>query len=335
MLSPMVHDRWRTHGSRWWVVGRLVGVGILAGCGILDPDSALPENALEFRVDVIEVVHETHTGASHPIAYLRVDIVGVNASVTDVWFRPNWCQLPLEAFHPRGASAPVWRFASRLSWPASVGGGWACNSMLPPETLLTPGDTTHRSMRIRLAEILADSLPAATYRFQTTVEHAVRRGSELHTEAATVDLGDVLLPASRHPLWPTYPRDGFRYEVTISPSPDPDVAAVAALVVSPLSYLPGTLERTLSDTCPVRLLAFATVEDRETIPVPAPMWSWPPRDTCAPGGLRVRLSVADAPRTLEVEVPTDALPSGSAVGDYAFIGLVVVDGRTIRLAVDP
>src|SRR6185503_6673568 len=138
-----------------------------------------------------------------------------------------------------GGSPRVWHWFGSGGWRGGHAGPGFCNSIVLPETHLEPGDTIRGSMQVRLAEILAESLPIGLYRFRTTTALSVREGEVVHDEDSFVELGQVRLPASRHPLWTSYRRDGFGYRATVSEGIDPGMAATVDLEVFSLSRSPS------------------------------------------------------------------------------------------------
>lgn len=231
------------------------------------------------------------------------------------------------------ALAPVWRLVDRLTWPGSV--GFACHEGLGAE--LGPGDTLRTlATKVPLAEILADSLPVGRYRFQIRIASEVSSGSSSPTEDALVDLGEAYLPESRYPLsLGFYPRDGFYYRVGVSPANEPGSAGRAILEVTHTARFVGTLTRDLSLNCPVRLLAFRSADERETIPVPEPVWSWPTLSSCDAATVPVRLGPGEK-QTFEWVVPSHVVGAdGERIEGFFLMAIIDVDGRPIRLAVDP
>ena len=310
----------------------LIGVLASACDFVTGPDDA--GNRVEYSVDALEVIEEVHDWAANPVAYLRASLFAVNVSDDSVTVSMPSCILPLEAVPGSDvgdALAPVWRLVDRLAWPG--GQLFACFFGLGAE--LGPGDTLRTLVtKVPLAEILADSLPVGRYRFQVRITSEVSTGSSSRTEDALVDLGEAYLPESRYPLsLGFYPRDGFFYRVGVSSVSEPGSDARAILEVT--NWYTGTLTRDLSANCPVRLLAFRSADERETIPVPEPVWSWPALASCDSATLPVRLGPEEK-RIFELDVPHHVVgATGERIEDFFFMAVIDVDGRPIRLAVDP
>lgn len=325
-----------THAPRAWLATvSLLITSLASGCDFLTgPDDA--RNRIEYSVAALEVIDRAHDWAPNVVTYLRASLIAVNVSDDSVSVLMPSCILPLEAVpiaDGGAAAAPVWRSVHRRSWPG--GTGYVCFGEVLAE--LGPGDTLRTlTTEIRLAEILADSLPAATYRFQVQIQSEVTTGSSRRTEDPLVQLGEVFLPESRFPLsLSVYPRDGFFYRVSVSASTAPESGATAILEVTHGGHYSGSLTRELSQNCPVRLLAFRSIEERETIPVPEPVWAWPTPSSCDPAELPVRLAPGEK-QTFEVGVPSDVVGAGGKqIEDLFLMAIIDVGGRPIRLAVDP
>ena len=327
--------RWR----RVQTVGALCAgvVAVAAGCESLTGVGG-GDGPIEYHAGDLEVVSLESEWTPYPITYLRASVIGVNTSSRPLSVSAPSCILDLEAFRgsdPAPDAAPAWRLRSRTTWPATV---WTV--CLEEVSLngreLEPGDTLRlETGDIPLAEILADSLPVGEYRFRLRPGGTVTEGSAIRHESRVVDLGTIELPASRYPLQlGYYPRDGFLYRVEVEPPAEADGDAVARLTVTQRAG--QTLTRALSLGCPVRLLGFDTAADRETIPVPEPVWVWPGRvPGCGEETMPVRLESEDR-ATFELRVPRRSYAyDGRSIEDYALMAVVVADGRPIRFAVDP
>lgn len=290
-----------------------------------------------YHAGTIEVFEESHDWSPLPLTYLRASLGGVNVTVDSVAISMPDCILDLEAFSGADAGPadePSWSLRSRLSWPGSIG------SVCIRENggVLGPGDTLHLSTgAIPLAEILGDSLPVGSYRFRVRLDGRVTRGGSVRVESRLVDLGTITLPASHHPLsLETYPRDGFTYRVEIEPGSGPDEDGSVRLTVTHTAPFSGALTRELSLRCPVRLLGFETAADRDRIPVPPPLAFWPGSiRSCGEGTMPVRLEPGGAVTFAFVVPPTRFFRNGMRLSDYFIMAVIDVDGRPIRLALDP
>lgn len=270
---------------------------------------------LEFLVFDVGVVEREADYAPFPIAELRVDLLAVNEGHEPLRVEFACPSTTLEAF--RGDPEPVWRSVARKSWPHSICS--VCGSH-PLVVTLRPGDTQPIERRVRLADILADSLPAGAYTFEARVE--------TNLGAALVPLGPVALPPSRFPLPENrIYRDAFEYAVEVTGGP----VVRTTLVVTHGGRTSQRLRRTLSATCPVRILAHETPEDRETIPVPPPIWTRPV--SCPDDPVEVELEPGET-RTFDLAwEAAGILASGVPEGRYALTAVVDADGRPLRFAV--
>jgi hypothetical protein len=318
---------------------RLLCLGSVAGaaaCESLtgtDGDGAF----VEYASGTLEVIEKSHEWTPVRITYLRASVVGVNVSQDTVVVSWPSCILDLEAFADAGEQSnqpPSWRLLTRQTWPGSSPFG--CGGSTTAE--LAPGDTLRLTAgEIPLAEILADSLPTGNYRFRVHVDGEVARGASVWAQSQEVDLGTIDLPTSQHPLSSgTYPRDGFQYRVELISPPDPLEDPTVRLTVTFLAPRTGALTRELSLRCPVRLLGFRSAAEREQIPVPTPVWRWPGRvpgcgDETMPVRLEPGASVAFEARVPRIRFAFDA----ATIDDYSVMAIIEVDGRPIRIAVDP
>lgn len=335
-VSP-ASGRRTTRTPRAW----LATVSLLIGASACDlftgPDDV--RNRIEYGVDALEVFEETHDWSATVVTYLRASLFAVNVSDDSVTVSMPSCMLALEAVPGSdvgAAAAPVWRSVNRLSWPGSV--PFVCPLDGIQAEQLGPGDTLRTrtlTTEIPLAEILADSLPVGTYRFQVRIQSEVTTGSSGRTENPLVELGEVYLPESRYPLsLSVYPRDGFYYRVSVSSATAPGLAATAILEVTHTAHYSAPLTRELSLNCPVQLRAFRSADERQTIPVPEPAWTWPTPSSCGAAEVPVRLEPGDK-QTFEAGVPSHVVADGERIEDFFLMAIIDVDGRPIRFATDP
>lgn len=318
-------------------IGLVAVVVAVSGCDLLSgPEDA--DHSIRYEVDVLEVFEESHDWTPVPITYLRAGLRGVNQTGDSVHVGSSNCIPDLMAFQGSElappAEGPSWALRDRLGWPG--GTGFGCFGGI--RASLGPGDTMSVSTEsIPLAEILADSLASGPYRFQVQVSGEVTVGASAKTDSHLVDLGVITLPKSRHPLSvETYPRDGFYYRVEVLSGDPVEENPVARLTVTHLARNAGALTRDLSLNCPVRFLAFRTAAEREEIPVPRPAWRSPSLiPGCGDASMPVRLAPGSEWR-LESAIPRGAYAhTGLEITDFFLMAIIEVDGRAIRLAVNP
>lgn len=324
--------RWR----RVQTVGALCAgvVAVAAGCESLTGVGG-GDGPIEYHAGDLEVVSLESEWTPYPITYLRASVIGVNTSSRPLSVSAPSCILDLEAFRGSGTELdgpPAWRLLARKTWPGTSRIG----CLQSADGVLQPGDTLRlETGEISLAEILADSLPVGEYRFRLRPGGTVTEGSAIRHESRVVELGTIELPTSRYPLQlGYYPRDGFIYRVEVEPPAEADGDPVVRLTVTQRAG--QALTRALSLRCPVRLFGFETAADRETIPVPSPVWVWPGRvPGCGEETAPLRLE-PDGTASFEYRLPRTFFSyGGRSIEDYALMAVIEVDGRPIRFAVDP
>ena len=321
---------------RTWLVAAPLFIGSFASACESTTGTNDARRSIEYSIEVLETLEKDHDWARGPVVYLRASLFAVNVTDDSATVSMPSCILGLEAlFSSQGGTleAPSWRSVDRLGWPGSVLIG--CRGGINAE--LGPGDTLRGlTTEIPLAQILADSLPAGPYHFQVRIMSEVEIGSSSRTEDLLVALGDIHLPVSQHPLsLGAYRRDGFEYRMSASSSATVGSSARATLEMTHTAPSSGILERVLSENCPIRLFAFRNAEERETIPVPEALWTWPDPSSCGTTTVRVRLG-SDESETFETEVPSQVVDAGGeGIEDLFLLAIIDVDGRPIRFGVDP
>lgn len=317
--------------------GLLVLLSAASACDLLTgPDDPSP---IEYRAEGLTVFEQSHEWSPVPITYLEASLLGVNVTDDSVGVSTASCILDLEAFRDSDSgpgSSPSWRLLARQTWPGSS--EFACLELVS-EQVLGPGDTIRLSTgAIPLAEILADSLPAGSYRFQVRMNNHVRRADAGRSEPFLVALGTITLPVSRYPLSTgSYARDGFLYEVEVSSGSGADEDDLVRLTVTHAFSRAGPLTRTLSLNCPVQIFGFKSSDERVRIPVPGPAWTWPHGRHLGCGDLTmpIRLEPGGVAR-FEYPLPRARYAQdGLKITDYFLMAIIEVDERPIRFAVDP
>lgn len=299
--------------------GILAGI-TLSGCdNLLGPDS---DDAVQYLVQRFEVVEENEDWTPFPIGYLAVKVALVNTRSDSLHLNYGACALQMEGSTSGDNTPPrVWRSQARSRWPSNIPTICAAYAKT---ARLGPGDTLHApelDRRFRLADILADSLPTGLYDFEAIVR--VR-------DEARVALGQIHLPATRFPLpeWISH-RDGFRYEVAIDRNEATGAVSIGLHVSFSAPASVQSLERELSASCPIRIVAFRDSTGPTTIPPPEPAWTWP--RSCQADGESVLLGPGDT-RTFERTMSLEDIALGGEPGQYFLMGIIMVDGRAIRLA---
>lgn len=308
----------------------LVGCDLIAGLSDSDP-------VVRYEAESLLVVERTEEWSPVPITYLEASVRGTNHGSDTVVVTMPSCTLDLQAY-PADATDPrspsTWELRKRLSWPG--GTGFAC--LHQPRHTLAPGESfVETTGELRLAEMVGDSLDPGPYNFRAVVHTEVERGTTRRQRSPVVQLGALDVPASYFPLQlDYYPRDGFIYRVEVETTDDEARDGVVDLLVHHSASRTNALARELRRDCPVRIFAYRSAEDRNTVPSLRPVWQWPRSiPSCGEEVMSVRLTEGGQFRHTS-RVPRRIFAFDDAdIDDFYLTVVIEVDGRPLRFGVDP